>query len=610
MKYSLFAAEYGPDQAALRHQDLAYAQARIPNCRTLVFDLEGGRSLNLLFGSDVAQFDNSEFFCLAIGTRRLSKESRHLLESRERLDDFLDLVRQGLPDILSLFLVDKRCRQVLVATDHVSLNKIFCRSLQGVRFYSSQLAYFNPEELKPSFAGVASYVICEHSFSETTLYDGVECLQQAQIYTFSGDEKPLQETYWRYRAALDVPADWDYKAHQASFWRRLLAAVEAETKDRDVAVSISGGFEASALLGILRFHLGRKEVPCFCYAHGTPQRGSDGYVSAKIAEACGSPIWIKESYDGNFLDMLLENLRVGQLRRNPLEEIQSYRALIREDILSPDHLFLFGDESFGSTRARFRHELDPLSGSPMVRDPKCLKTFADYLEPGAQEAIEEALWPLFRSYIARFDEIEDPTLKAHHIRYNESVANVTLPIRSDCNVSYYDASVPFLRRDVLDAMAGVPVSGLPERRFYKETVERFLPEIFSIPRAWEDQSRPDIGKELARHAAELQDLVRKNDLGIEGIISPDGLSHLLADHAATTQGEGGAGPGAGRSLKTVARSVIKETATRSRFVRNQIPNIKIRFMPPTADKSPSRAHMIFRLLYMAMAMKSAQLLGQ
>ena len=67
-------------------------------------------------------------------------------------------------------------------------------------------------------------------------------------------------------------------------------------------LSLSGGYDSTAILGILRYKLHMENVQCFSYIHSNkPSNDGDAYLAHKMANIAGYEHRMVQGYGGDIL---------------------------------------------------------------------------------------------------------------------------------------------------------------------------------------------------------------------------------------------------------------------------------------------------------------------
>src|SRR5262249_42965880 len=132
-------------------------------------------------------------------------------------------------------------------------------------------------------AMVASFLANGIMLGDRTLFAGVRALPPASITTVASEGGVETTRYWQHLPGSELWTDRDEMERE--LWSRVTEAVAARVAGRQAVISLSGGFDSSALLGIL--HKAGHELSTFSFATGTPKAYSDADVARHQAAMLG-----------------------------------------------------------------------------------------------------------------------------------------------------------------------------------------------------------------------------------------------------------------------------------------------------------------------------------
>lgn len=209
-----------------------------------------------------------------------------------------------------ILILDRLHQTLKVVTDRVNSLKVFVGETGGCLWISTSLYLFPSQHLRLDEFGVGCYLANGVVHNNRTIFSDISVLERASIHTIDcGGLTSFR--YWEYtfeRAQSNV----DEKALQAQLSELIIESVRIRTDDdRPVYLSLSGGYDATTLLGCLR-QLRIENVRCFSYAHGVPAPGSDADVAARQATLCGYDHFVLPSYQGDLASTLRKNAIKGQ----------------------------------------------------------------------------------------------------------------------------------------------------------------------------------------------------------------------------------------------------------------------------------------------------------
>jgi asparagine synthetase B (glutamine-hydrolysing) len=162
----------------------------------------------------------------------------------------------------ALVAIDRARDRVAVITDRLNSRRIFATHTKGGVCISDALAAHsrNSTELDPG--GVAWYVANRVVGNSRTLLSGTSVLRRACIHQL-GTRGLEAIPYWSYGFG-SAPTKRARKQLMEELQTRLIRAVQRRLyDDPDVYLSLSAGYDATGLLGILAYSLRTAGVRCF-----------------------------------------------------------------------------------------------------------------------------------------------------------------------------------------------------------------------------------------------------------------------------------------------------------------------------------------------------------
>jgi len=253
---------------------------------------------------------------------------------------------RGLNGSYALFIIDLNRDTNYVVTDRINSRKIFQYVDSDCFIFSNSIYFFNDFSLSADPKAIAWYLSNGAVFNSRTLFKEIKVLKRASITEISSNHIK-QKTYWEYGFNNEYK-NISEKELTNELHRLLIKSVEKRIKPNDeIYISLSGGYDSAAILGIIRYSLKLDDVKTFSYTHGNISCKSDAYVSKSMAEECGYRFNILPIYNNNLISFLEKNAYWGQGTANICDEINAINTISDELGDSPDNNLFFGDECFG-----------------------------------------------------------------------------------------------------------------------------------------------------------------------------------------------------------------------------------------------------------------------
>jgi asparagine synthase (glutamine-hydrolysing) len=478
-------------------------------------------------------------------------------------------------------------------TDHLALAPLYHAQAAGAHVVSDDPALL--ADLSPGIddAMIASFLANGIMLGERTLFSGVRSLPPASIVTISPDLGVSTAAYWRHKPGSALWADRDEMERE--LWSRVTNAVTARVADRQAVISLSGGFDSSALLGIL--HAAGHEVSTFSFATGAPRPGSAADVARRQAELLGvahQVYALPEPYD--VLDLFKAQLGGGAFMRKPCYELRALGEATADAYRRwRDPILLFGDEAFGQGALRIE-TADELLGAMTLKDPALIGKLAAALPAGEATRLSGALRQIYNGMIDaipaganRSDTMDSAFLDMFLI------ANM-VQIRGSMVAPHIPIALPYLDLGVLDMARHVPSHVRIDKGLFEAAAARNLPELFALRRAMTRQAQPDPTALIRANAAHIERAIREMAKGTSPLLEPSVLLSALT--LARTEGE----------KRSRLFSLIQKTgkiAIRRKLLPATITNAVQQRIWTKFRTGVSHAALFMRLLYLAMLFEGA-----
>ena len=478
-------------------------------------------------------------------------------------------------------------------TDHLALAPLYHAQAAGAHVISDDPALL--ADLSPGIddAMIASFLANGIMLGERTLFSGVRSLPPASIVTLSPRLEVSTAAYWRHRPGSAL---WDNRDEmERELWSRVSNAVTARVADRQAVIALSGGFDSSALLGIL--HAAGHEVSTFSFSTGTPKPGSDADVARRQAALLGVEHQVHElpePYD--VLDLFKAQLGGGAFMRKPCYELHALGEATADAYRRwPAPVMLFGDEAFGQGALRIE-TADELLGAMTLKDPDLIGRLAAALPAGEAARLSGALRHIYDGMMEgipaganRSDTMDtaflDMFLIANMVQIRGSMVAPRIPI-----------ALPYLDLGVLDMARHVPSHVRIDKGLFEAAAARNLPELFALRRAMTRQAQPDATALVRANAARIERAIREMATGTSPLLEPSVL--LSALKLARTEGQ----------KRSRLFSIIQNTgkiAKRRKLLPATVTNAVQQRIWTKFRTGVSHAALFMRLLYLAMLFEGA-----
>ncbi|GAO34879.1 hypothetical protein SCT_0259 [Sulfuricella sp. T08] len=426
----------------------------------------------------------------------------------------------GLDGSCAFLIVDTRRDLVTVVTDRVNSRRVFHTQRDGCHWIATDLPWIPATECDP--VALIPYLISGFICLGRTPLLGVRQLESASIHRFV-EGSVLSEPYWKYRFNHEYtdrdPAD--LRTELASLLRK--AAVRRVSPDEQVILSLSGGYDSRAVLGLLREIVPAEKIYCFSYG---PETADDVTVPKMIASRFGLQHGVF-NFHGDLVEGLRANARLG----HGLVDFMPSADVLNElaSRFSVPHTVMFsGDECFGWDESPpLPTEQLVLANIVGVRNPLLWPTwiFSDAVDANAIISDVEADWAQIRGLGQNFASLQE---FKDFLYVDQRLSNLQLPWRE----YYFGRRLPIrnllLDRDILEFIKRLPDSARYSRQLYCDCVREMFPDLFSLPMADFNGNPLDHHKLVTSQAKALETLL-ENTSALDTIIPVDSIRKLIDD---------------------------------------------------------------------------------
>jgi hypothetical protein len=431
----------------------------------------------------------------------------------------------------ALVAIDKGRDRIAVITDRLNSRRIFATHINGGVCISDALAAHTRNSFELDPGGVAWYIANRVVGNSRTLLRGTSVLRRACIHQLSPhgfDAIP----YWSYGFG-SPPTRFSRKHLMHELQTRLIQAVQRRLyDDPDVFVSLSAGYDATGLLGILSYSLRAVRVRCFSYEHGAPLPNSDAALSKQMAELAGYSHETIETYDGKFVQHLLDNaVRLRATLSWYCPDLGAWQRMERGFQSAERPVVFVGDEGLGWRNYRLTEAWDVLA-SLQIYDTGILSWFIPLLPPESQRKFIDTLEADLEHLcdVARAEAYGNWHNAKDYLYLDQRLGNLILPWREATIPAGVAVRSPLLDNDILDFVTNLPVRYRLNKRLYRSTITAMFPQLFTIARSSGIANfYLNLSKEFAANFADVRRLISTSSSPLDELVPPDLLQRLLID---------------------------------------------------------------------------------
>lgn len=457
----------------------------------------------------------------------------------------LDFV-QGLNGAFCLLLIDRRADVIAVATDKENTFKVLVSDFDG-RLVISNSIYLQPVRgARIDQTALACYMAAGYVFNDRTLFEGVRVLDSSSVYSVQ-DHTLKQHKYWQYRfpsSTRNVPVS----TLQHELGDLIVEAVRVRIKDdQPTYVSLTAGTDSRAILGVLADHLHLSDVQCFTYAYGAVKPGTDEQLAGKLAALCGYPHAVIPSFDGDVVNTLKRNGRLGGGMAQVCDEVDAWIRLGASLDSDTKPVLLTGDTRFVGLDFRMKTDNDAAAGAFMT-DFTALAWLEQGIGSAAYREFVAATQAEIDLAVKRLSPTENRFDLRDLLRFYQVHSRRTATWREYYSSRFFRTAHPFLDDDILEFFCQLPSSLRREKRLYLETVTRMFPRLFALPLATSASYASFWQTAIRDQRAGIRSLLQGEPSPLDEIIAPEFLLALLAAEDTSL-----------RRSKQLARTALKKT---------------------------------------------------
>ena len=422
----------------------------------------------------------------------------------------------------ALLLFDGESDRAWAITDRCNSRRLFHSQVEGCHLVSTDLSAQPRGRFPVDPAGVAWVLSAGNVYGGGTLYDGIRVLRYGSAHELGRDLR--SDPYWDYVIGERAERRSTERL-EGNLYGYMVEAVRSRTLDTpEPLISLSVGFDVTAVAGIMVRDLGFQGVPSFSYTGST-----DALLSGRIAGMLQLEHRVIESYEGDFVNHIQENARVGEGMTNACDELDVWRTLAGESANHPSPVIITGEQRFGGKAIDFRSVEDVRSAVGLRRlflPGALIRSMPEGVADALRESVD-ADWERIHAASPAFDELTD---LHDFLRWDQRLTCRIMPWRERFTGRAASVRMPFLDNDLVDFARNLPTPLRRGKSLFRRTATSRLPDLYGFPRAAGDGYGIDVGAELHRHAARLRETVMAGDSGLDALLPPEAVlqSFLLA----------------------------------------------------------------------------------
>jgi asparagine synthase (glutamine-hydrolysing) len=431
----------------------------------------------------------------------------------------------------SVILVDIRKDCVAVITDRVNSRRVYLRTYDSSHWVSNCLYSLPLTNVKLDHTGIAWYLVNKAVFRNRTLFDSVRILERASVHEINSD-KILRRQYWNYH--FNSSCEGIEKSRlKAELSDILVESVRRRTSDEShVFLSLSAGYDATTILGLMRYKLKMEGVKCFSYFRGkTLSKDADAYLAHEIAKIAGYDHRLLQGYHGNIIEWIDKNGAMSN-GTSACGEIKALIELFGGSNQSNKRRVFIGDECFGWVDRALESPRDVLSVL-YIYDWSSALLLSELIEEKMCLRMQEGMAEDQKGIVAKFCDTNNLHDLKDILYLDQRMSNYILPHKEYYMGNFVSVTNPFLDNDILDFMMKIPVPLRLDKRLFKETATEMFPQLFTINRAKFAEFKKDWGNEFTRCQKEIETLLLSRKSILDDLIPPEKIIKFMENSQKT-----------------------------------------------------------------------------
>jgi asparagine synthase (glutamine-hydrolysing) len=434
-----------------------------------------------------------------------------------------DAFASDLNGTYAVLLVDQAADRIVVITDRLASRRVLHGTCAGGTFLTTRLDWVPTEATSLDLTSLAWYLTNTGIYNARSIFEGVRPLERASVHEIT-PRGSKSKRYWD-----DAHRPTRQSAHELerAFSEHLVSAVARSLYDKpDVFVSLSGGYDATGLVGILSNSLGVRGVHCLTYANGEVRPGSDAWVAQSVAQQVGYTHETVEGFRGDLCRNILDNAKYGHIQRESVDETDALATMAERFAQTERPVLLTGDNTFEMVPYRMGNANDVLRA--YVRTIEVLEPLRHHLPDGLYDELALRLTADQQALLGHYQRAGgslyeqahalyvDQRLTHHHMPWRESYAGRFVTVRN-----------PYLDKDLMTFVTTLPMDFIRGKRFFRRTIGRMYPTLFSTPRAVHSDSRTDLDAAFTLQAERVRELVTGCASKFDEVVPPGAVLQLL-----------------------------------------------------------------------------------
>ncbi len=445
-----------------------------------------------------------------------------ILNLYERHDvDFI----QTLNGSFALLVVDRQRDQIMIATDRKNACRLFVHWDHGTLAVSNSI-YLQPADTsRIDQTALACYLAAGVIYNDRTLLEDVRVLEAGSMYRLRAGTLH-QRRYWQVTfsgARVATPI----RVLRRELDDLLVEAVRIRLHDdRATYLSLSGGHDSRAVLGVLSKQLHIPDVRCFSYTYGEMRPDSDEAIAGLLARQAHYSHELVSSFSGAADAVLRRNAQFGGALAEICDEVDAWLTLSERVKHQPMPVLFTGDTILMPPGLRVSNAAEAASAA-WLDDFSVVSWTEPLLGKQRYAACVDATRAEIDRAVKRCPPTEDAYDLRDILRFDQFHIQGTSAWREYFAGRFFQVAQPLMDDDLLNFLLSLPADLRRDKRFFVSAVAAMFPALFALPQA-HSASYASYWPAALQQIETLNPLIEQNSSPLDAILDPDILSALLA----------------------------------------------------------------------------------
>ena len=419
-----------------------------------------------------------------------------------------------------IFLVSKG--RLYILTDKTHSKKAYFLNTGSEWIISNNFDLLPQADCSLNRKAIACYLANGAMLNGLTLFNEVQTTRPATIHSLSNSEINF-DAYWS--LTFDYNSIKSNEFYQSQMEKLIIDSVAEtyKTVGDHTFLSLSGGYDARSILGILSKFIAAQNIHCFSYgAKGFNNPEGDILVSKELAQIAGYSHKALSNYNGNYIEYISRNANLGNGMSFFCDELNAWDKIA---LYGSTDVFV-GDEFFG-------HKDFPLNSNQEILDlvqvngANSIKPLKNVLPKNIFTIFSKSIQDLNEELMQKTSSFESSHDKKDYLFFHINLSDIILPVREIVGSIVGYVHNPFLYDDLLEFVLTLPPSLRTGKNLFRKSAQNIMPEFFSnhVVTAWGDETNHC--DEIIKNKKALVARIEITESELDTIISKTTLVQLI-----------------------------------------------------------------------------------